>query len=201
MDGTETTTDPAPDWRVRSSALPRALIVASVVAGLAAIAALVVGPLLMDDGDETATETATANIAAFDEMPLTLTDGTETTLRAWEGQPLVVNFWATWCAPCQAEMPELQAAADAADGRYQVIGINHDIDEASWLNFVATRNITFPTAFQPDQGIFEALNLFAMPSTLFVAPDGEIVHTFTGVVTTDSLDEMLDEYLGIEARP
>ncbi|MFV0257610.1 MAG: TlpA family protein disulfide reductase [Acidimicrobiales bacterium] len=198
MDGTETTTDPAPDRQLRPSLLPRVIVVAALVAGVAAIAAFVVGPLLMDDDDTTAA--ATTNIAAFDEMPLTLEDGSTTTLSAWEG-PMVVNFWATWCAPCQAEMPELQAAADAADGRYQVIGINHDIDQESWLNFVTTRNITFPTAFQPDQEIFEALSLFGMPSTLLVDADGEIVHTVTGAVTTDSLNEMLDEYLDIEAGP
>ncbi|MDJ0922174.1 MAG: TlpA disulfide reductase family protein [Henriciella sp.] len=62
--------------------------------------------------------------------PFTVLDGSETTLQAYEGQVLVVNFWATWCAPCEKEMPSLAALQTARGGDdFKVIAISVDAEE------------------------------------------------------------------------
>lgn len=64
------------------------------------------------------------------DTPFTAPDGSETTLAAFRGKPLLVNLWATWCAPCVAEMPTLDALAEREDGKLQVLVISQDMDGA-----------------------------------------------------------------------
>ncbi|MEM9565874.1 MAG: TlpA disulfide reductase family protein [Actinomycetota bacterium] len=124
-------------------------------------------------------------------------DGTDATLGDFEGQPLVVNFFASWCPPCRAELPDLEAFHQAGDGQVQLIGISHDLARSSWLSLVTEAGLTFPTYHQPDQEIFTELDLFAMPTTIFVSAEGEIAHTHGGVLTERSLRDSVAEHLGV----
>lgn len=67
---------------------------------------------------------------AAPDTPFTAPDGSETTLAAFAGKPVLVNLWATWCAPCVAEMPTLDALAEREDGKLQVLVISQDMDGA-----------------------------------------------------------------------
>ena len=67
---------------------------------------------------------------AAPDTPFTAPDGSETTLAAFRGKPVLVNLWATWCAPCVAEMPTLDALAEREEARLQVLVISQDMDGA-----------------------------------------------------------------------
>ncbi|VXC69548.1 Thiol:disulfide oxidoreductase TlpA [Sphingomonas sp. AX6] len=67
---------------------------------------------------------------AAPDTPFTAPDGSETTLAAFRGKPVLVNLWATWCAPCVAEMPTLDALAEREGERLQVLVISQDMDGA-----------------------------------------------------------------------
>lgn len=67
---------------------------------------------------------------AAPETPFSAPDGSETTLAAFRGKPVLVNLWATWCAPCVAEMPTLDALAEREGERLQVLVISQDMDGA-----------------------------------------------------------------------
>ena len=67
---------------------------------------------------------------AAPDTPFTAPDGSETTLAAFAGKPVLVNLWATWCAPCVAEMPTLDALAEREGERLQVLVISQDMDGA-----------------------------------------------------------------------
>jgi thiol-disulfide isomerase/thioredoxin len=181
---------------------------------LAVLAAISLGAivLLLVAGDEPeATSTAaeagatsaeadgSGGDGAIDVTQLVFVDpnGNEATLADFGGQPLVVNFFAAWCAPCRAELPDLEATHVAAGNDVQFVGVSHDIDQASWLSLVAETGITYPTFFQPEQEIFEALDLLGMPSTIFVGPDGVVVHTFTGVLDDDLLRQLMADHLSV----
>ena len=125
-------------------------------------------------------------------------DGSEGSLADFRGEPLVVNFFASWCAPCRAELPDLEAVHVASGDRLQFVGVNHDVDDTSWLSFVDETEITFPTVFQPNQELFAYLGLLGMPSTVLVDADGEVVHRFSGILDDVTLKELIAEHLDVE---
>ncbi len=165
--------------------------------GLVAVAAVALVALLTSGGDD-ATDPA---IEATDELSSLVflhEDGSDGTLADFRGEPVVLNFFASWCAPCRAELPDFVAVNDEADGSVQFVGVNADLDEATWLAFVDEFALTYPTVFQPNLEIHEHLGLLGHPATVLLDENGEVVHTFTGVLTEESLKELIDEHLDVE---
>lgn len=115
------------------------------------------------------------------------------------GAPLVVNLWATYCAPCQAEMPAMQAFANAAAGQVGVVGVD-ERDPASYgSSFVADHHVTYPMLSDPDAKLSAALGRNSLPLTLFVHADGGLAYIY---VSPDPLDkrtlaDLVERYLGV----
>ena len=126
-------------------------------------------------------------------------DDTPVDVEGWLGaQPLVINFWATWCAPCVAEMPDFQDVHEASDGRFRLIGINTQDSPALAPPFVEDLGITYDLVRDPRGEYFNATNGFGMPTTLFVSPDGDIRYRHTGPLTVDAMGELLAEHLDVQ---
>lgn len=70
------------------------------------------------------------------DVTFTAPDGRATTLAAFKGKPLLVNLWATWCAPCVKELPTLDAAAKAGAARFRTVAISQDMDPAKARAFL-----------------------------------------------------------------
>ena len=126
--------------------------------------------------------------AVTDLMSLRLPDAQarEVALADFGGKWLVLNFWATWCAPCVDEMPELSAMAQELEGTdIQVLGIG--IDSARNIGEFASRHhITYPLLVSGPGGI-ELLRRFGnasggLPFTVLVTPDGRIIERTLGRV-------------------
>ena len=125
--------------------------------------------------------------------------GAEQSLASLRGRIAVVNFWATWCAPCVEEMPVLaRVQADYGLLGVQVVGIAADpTDDASRvLDFARKRGLTFPLwlgATTTDMASFEVGP--ALPATVVLDRDGHVVHRVRGVVDDEELREVLDRLL------
>lgn len=127
---------------------------------------------------------------------LTTADGGTTTLAAYAGTPTVVNFFAAYCAPCRAEMPDLEVISNEFAGQVDVVGVSRDLDEASWKAMVDETGVTFPTAFEGAAGaLFEAIDGRFMPTTIFLDADGQLVHSVAGLQTEDSLRDLINTEL------
>jgi thiol-disulfide isomerase/thioredoxin len=121
--------------------------------------------------------------------------GTEQSLAKWKGKPLIVNFWAPWCAPCVEEMPELSAlqAKIAAEG-IQVIGIGVD-SQASIAAFAAQHHISYPlyvagiSATELSRQLGNKAG--GLPFTLLVGADGSVKKTWLGRINMDELRQDL----------
>ena len=115
-------------------------------------------------------------------------------LAAQRGKWVVVNFWATWCAPCLKEIPDL-AEFDARRDDVQVIGLAYEeIERADMEAFLKEHPIAYPfaivdvTAPPADFGTPPGL-----PMTVLIAPDGKVAKKFFGPTTSAELDKLIAE--------
>lgn len=129
--------------------------------------------------------------------PLALLDrnGQPASLEQWPGKLLVLNFWATWCAPCRKEMPELDRfQQNHADAGVQVVGIALD-DEASVAGFLRETPVTYPVLLSASPTANPALRLGntygALPFSVLVGRDGRILDTRLGEVSETSLENWI----------
>ena len=154
------------------------------------------GPTADDDAGTTAEggEAATG----LDRFPFTTEEGETGVLSDFGGEPTVINFYASWCAPCRAELPEFRDVQAQAGDRVRFLGVSHDIDETSWRSLNEEFELNYPTVFQREAQIHAELELLGMPATAFMNEDGEIVHTSTGVLNEEALKDLIAEHLGVE---
>lgn len=126
--------------------------------------------------------------------------GETTSLSDHVGRPLVVNFWASWCPPCIAEMPDLEAVHRSVADEVTFIGINTQdtLERAEAL--VTETGVSYELLRDPDGALFQAFGVFGMPSTFYVDADGTIVERHTGLLTRDALVDDLRDHLGVEAE-
>jgi len=122
-------------------------------------------------------------------------DGSAGTLVDYRGQPVVLNFFASWCPPCRAELPEFETVSREVAGEVTFLGVNTDFSEDAWLRMIEETGITFPTVFQPSNELFVATKSPSMPTTLFIDADGAVKHTFAGRLSEDRLRELIVEHL------
>jgi cytochrome c biogenesis protein CcmG/thiol:disulfide interchange protein DsbE len=121
-------------------------------------------------------------------------DGISTALRDYRGRPVIVNFWATWCAPCRQEMRALQTVYDAHKAAgLTVLGVSQDQQDkgeavrAYW----ATLGITFLPLLDPDGSVATQYNVFLLPSTVFIHPSGTVAAVHLGALTSAQIEQYL----------
>lgn len=120
-------------------------------------------------------------------------------LSDFRGQAVVLNFWATWCGPCRAEMPELQAIHDAHAeiGNLVVIGIDEMESADSVIAFAEELDLSFPMALDRDGEVAEVYGLIGLPGTFFIDADGilraRVLGLLHGELLSDGLASILNQ--------
>ncbi|MCB0022998.1 MAG: TlpA family protein disulfide reductase [Caldilinea sp.] len=148
-----------------------------------------------NDAAAISTSPATPEISRDFTLP-TLNGGT-LSLSDLRGEWVVLNFWATWCAPCVKEMPYLSTVAETRD--VHVVGVNFNEDAATVRKFVADHAIDFPILLDPDDITLLVYGVRGLPRTFVIAPDGTIAHSVIGQLDPDRFDRWLDEH-GVPLR-
>ncbi|HEY4528982.1 MAG TPA: TlpA disulfide reductase family protein [Luteimonas sp.] len=138
-------------------------------------------------------EGASSQGAASPGLVVTTLDGERYDLAERRGRWVVVNFWATWCAPCIKEMPEL-SALDAMREHVEVIGLAYEDTDADTLRaFLAGRPVVYPIAII---GTYDPPADFptprGLPLTVLVGPDGRRVKNFLGPVTALEIEQAIE---------
>jgi len=123
-----------------------------------------------------------------------LLDGGTTTVGAFLDRPVVLNFFASWCTPCVTEMPALESIhQQRPDIAFVGLAVNDTPTRAREI--VADTGVTYATGIDPNSAIGNAHEILGMPTTLFIATDGEVVYQHTGGLTADQIADHLNTHL------
>jgi thiol-disulfide isomerase/thioredoxin len=121
------------------------------------------------------------------------------TLSTYQGQPVILNFWASWCVPCRREMPALQqtAARYKADGLV-LLGMNQTyLDTLSEARaFVEELGLTFPTTRDDDGDIgARAYQVVGIPTTVFITQEGDVAHIQIGEMSLEQITAYTEQLM------
>ena len=113
-------------------------------------------------------------------------DGQPVQLSDFTGEPLLVNIWATWCAPCVVEMPMLDNLAEREKDRLKVITVSQDLSEKKAHEFFARAGFDMLQNYtDPDNGLSFGFETGVMPTTVLYDSDGKEVWRVTGAMDWD----------------
>jgi len=159
-----------------------------------AVAIVTAGLIFAAQGDNGPTGTAEETVPDF---TFEVFDGTTFSLAEHfveDGRPVVLNFWASWCPPCRAEMPDFDIVA-RAHPEVKVIGVAVDDVESNARAFAAEIGVSYLLGFDPTGKAHLTLPFVALPTTWIIDADGVIVYKIQGIMTADLLEQTLADEL------
>jgi thiol-disulfide isomerase/thioredoxin len=155
-----------------------------------------------DDGEAADPPSGSVDLVGDDvadaELPGLGPDADDIALADLRGTPVVVNFWASTCAPCVREMPALESVHQAAgdDVAFVGVAVNDRVDDA--LDLAEQTGVTYPLVADADGSFFVDAGATVLPTTLVLDQDGAVVRRMVGEITADELVEVLAEDTGVE---
>ncbi len=123
--------------------------------------------------------------------------GQNLSLESFQGKPVVLNFWATWCPPCQEETPDLVAFYEQNKDQLGVIGVNvtaqDEVDKVK--TFIEKYSVTYPVVLDEKGAVSKTYRIQALPTTFILNDKGTIVYKKLGAVTSEELKRVLQPLL------
>lgn len=147
-----------------------------------------------------AVDRAASTVAAVPQVgkPLadfTLTDlaGKQVRLSDYKGRPVLINAWATWCPPCQAEMPSLHDLylKHQAEG-FAILAVDGGEDPAIVRSFINERGFTFPVLLDPQTALLEKYGIRDYPTSIVIGRDGTVKLIQIGILTPDAIQKVIE---------
>lgn len=171
-----------------------AMVIGSMIVMFVAAGVVIYGKLggFVDTGTVD-TETKAVNFTVYE------SDGTKVDFSDFEGEPVVINFWASWCEPCQREMPLMEDAYKEYGDKIQFMmidftGANGETQEKGEA-YLKEKGYTFPVYFDNDSSAARAYKVMNIPLTYFVNDEGVIVKQMTGLMDEAAVQEGIDAIL------
>lgn len=133
-------------------------------------------------------------------LPEVLAPNRHLSLANFRGRPLVLNFWASWCYPCQTEMPLLESAYRSERGAVQFVGVDTDDTRTAAAAFLARTHVSYVSLFLPRPGtVSTSYQLVGLPITVFISARGRLLGRHIGQLDAATLKAALDLAFGDQA--
>ena len=136
---------------------------------------------------EPSTDSSTPNFTVLD------AEGKEVTLSDFFGTPIVLNFWASWCPPCKAELPDFEEACKKYEGKVVFLMVNMTDGDRETVkiakDFVNSMGYTFPVYFDTEYEAAYAYGVRSIPTTYFINADGSVEAHATGMISAVQLEQ------------
>ena len=114
-------------------------------------------------------------------------------------KPVVLNFFASWCAPCITEMPGFEAVHQSVGDQVTVVGLAYQDSPEAALDTVERTGVTYPTYTDPQGSALTYFQGLSMPSTVFIDASGEVVDVVSGALSESELRGKISDLLGVAA--
>jgi peroxiredoxin len=123
-------------------------------------------------------------------------EGQEISLSDYQGQVILVNWWATWCPPCKAEMPAINAFYEThqADG-FVVLAVNSQEEASTVKDFIQDNGFTFPVLLDSQGQVMDRYHVRALPTSFIIDRHGVIQHIQTGEISPQQLEAIVEPLL------
>jgi thiol-disulfide isomerase/thioredoxin len=116
---------------------------------------------------------------------------------AYADRPLVINFFASWCPNCIAEMPEFERVHDLLGNRVAFLGVSQSDARGASIDLARETGITYDAAIDERGEFFRAIGGQGMPTTIFVQPGGEIAEIWVGALDAGTLQQLVADNFGV----
>lgn len=121
-------------------------------------------------------------------------NGKELTLENMRGKGVFLNFWGTWCEPCEKEMPYMNELYDTYKKKgVEIVALNADETEIAVKNFAGQYGLNFPIAIDKGQEILNTYGVSPLPTSFLIDKDGNVIKKITGTQTKEQIEEHLKE--------
>jgi cytochrome c biogenesis protein CcmG, thiol:disulfide interchange protein DsbE len=165
---------------------------ASAIVGICLAAAVAAGLVAATSGSSSPAQPQAAGFS----VTVLGQDSQHLSLSQYAGRPVVVNFFASWCAPCRQETPLLARFYRTEQGRVPIIGLDENDSAPAAQKFAAQAGVTYPVGFDPAVQAANAYGVTALPQTFFLNSSHHIVKRVFGALTTTQLTAGIAEITG-----
>ncbi|MCL2680727.1 MAG: TlpA family protein disulfide reductase [Coriobacteriia bacterium] len=174
-------------------ALSFAVLLIAVIAGAAALQSLLLSGTddLLPNGSDDPLVGQQAPTFYFSDA-----DGHTFSLHDFYGTPIVLNFWASWCPPCQIEKPHFQQAFEQYGDQAKFIMINVSENPDVVQAYLKENNYSFPVYFDEIDDAARALDVVNIPTTVFIDAEGVITAKFLGAMSFETIERSITSLLG-----
>lgn len=162
----------------------------ALVTGLVALVATLAALWVLTGADNE------ANTSAAPDITLNYFNGESQQLEDLVGRPVVLNFWASWCPACISEMPSFAEVHRRLGDQVEFIGVNmQEVDMDAALALVEQTGVEYRLVHDPNGSIYRQFGGVAMPTTVFINSDGEVVQVHSGTIFEDDLVALIESEL------
>jgi thiol-disulfide isomerase/thioredoxin len=131
--------------------------------------------------------------AAAPDFELETLSGDAIRLSSLKGKPVLINFWATWCAPCVLEMPNFQKYYENYPGAFEVLAVNYGESKDTVEKFIKDVGVTFPVLFDNEAKVHGMYRFPGYPTSYFIDKDGIVRFQHIGLMDESALEQYLTD--------